>query len=418
MTAIGVPYGKTTMKVEIGDNVEVEYLKPEDLPPVDIKAELSTALENPISNNGLEDFRGADVAIVVSDQTRPVPSKTILEVLIPQLKENGVNEQDITIIVGGGLHRRTGSLKEILGKDIVERVGKAIIHDARREDKLVYLGDTSRGTPIWINKQFIEAQKKIVVGMIDPHHFMGYTGGAKGAAIGLAGKKTVEANHSLLMAEGSRLGAMKGNPCREDLEEMGSELGIDLIINAVLNLDKQVARILTGHWLQAHREGVKFARKMVEAKYPYHADVVISSPGGFPKDLNIYQSQKALSSAEMVCKPQGVIILVAECPHGLGNEFFEETMNKFGTHEEVISYFQSLSFRMGIHKAYMWSRQLTSRKIILVSHRLSPEEIKALKVDHAPDLESALRKTREFTAMEKVLVMPLASSTVPTESGP
>ncbi|MFW6194189.1 MAG: nickel-dependent lactate racemase [Halobacteriota archaeon] len=413
MTVIEVPYGKKSIKADL-KGIKVDHLRPVDLPPVDLRVEVSGALEKPISHDGLSEFQGDDVAIVVSDQTRPIPSKSILEVLIPKLKECGVSEHQITIIVGGGLHRRTGKLKEIVGKDIVESVGKAVIHDSRREEDLIYVGDTSRGTPIWINKHFVQADKKIVTGMIDPHHFMGYTGGAKGAAIGIGGKKTIEANHSLLTAEGSRLGIMDGNPCREDVDEMGSKLGIDLIVNAVLNLNKQVARVVAGHWLHAHREGVKFARKMVEAETPFQADVVVTSPGGFPKDINLYQAQKALSSAEMVCKPQGVIILVAECPHGLGDELFEETMKKFATHEEVISYFQSRPFRMGIHKAWMWSRQLTSRKIILVSDKLSPKELEALKVDYALDLERAIKKGKELTTMKRVLVMPLASSTVPT----
>lgn len=414
MTVIEVPYGKTAMRAEIEDEVEVGYLQPEDLPPVDITAEVSRALKELISHRGLTEFQDANVAIVVSDQTRPVPSRSILEVLIPRLKEHGVNNDQITVIVGGGLHRRTGSLEEIVGKGIVDSVGETVIHDARKEEDLTYLGDTSRGTSIWVNKHFAEADKKIVTGMIDPHQFMGYTGGAKGAAIGLAGKKTVEANHALLMAEGSNLGAMEGNPCREEVDEMGSKLGIDMVINAVLNLNKQVAKVVAGHWFRAHQEGVKFARKVVEAETPYKADVVITSPGGSPKDINIYQAQKALTPAEMVCKPQGVIILVAECPHGLGDELFEETMNKFDTHEEIISYFQSLTFRMGIHKAWMWSRQLTSRRIILVSG-LSSEEIETLKVEHAPDLDRAIKKAIELTAMEKVLIMPLASSTVPTD---
>ncbi len=413
MTVIEVPYGKAPMRAEVGDDVEVDYLQPQDLPPVDIKAEVSRALKEPISHNGLNEFQGKNVAIVVSDQTRPIPSKTILEVFIPLLKYYGVNQDQITIIVGGGLHRRTGSLEEVVGKDIVDSVGKTVIHNARKEEDLAYLGDTFRGTPIWINKHFIQANKRIVTGMIDPHQFMGYTGGAKGAAIGLAGTKTVEANHALLLAEGSRLGAMEGNPCREDVDDMGSKLGINFIVNAALNLNKQVARVAAGHWLHAHQEGVKFARKVVEAETPYQADVVVTSPGGSPKDINIYQAQKALTPAEMVCKPQGVIILVAECPQGLGDELFEKTMDKFATHKEIISYFQSLPFRMGIHKAWMWSRQLTSRKVVLVSS-LSSKELETLKVDHAPNLDSALKKAEESITMKKMLVMPLASSTVPT----
>ncbi len=413
MTVIEVPYGKTAMKADVGDEVRVDHLQPQDLPPADVKAEISKALEEPVSHNGLIDFEGRNVAIVVSDQTRPIPSKAILEVLIPQLEEYGVNQDDITIIVGGGLHRRTGSLEEIVGKDIAESVGNTVIHDSRKEEDLVYLGDTYRGTPIWINKHFMQAEKKIVTGMIDPHQFMGYTGGSKGAAIGLAGTKTVEANHALLMAEGSRLGNIERNPCREDVDEIGDKLGIDFIVNAVLNLNKQVARVVAGHWLHAHREGVKFAQRVVEAETPYQADVVITSPGGSPKDINVYQAQKALTPAEIVCKPEGVIILVAECPHGLGDELFEQTMNKFATHEEIINYFQSLPFRMGIHKAWMWSTQLTNKKVILISS-LSSKELEDLKVDHVPGLESAIKEAEELTAIEKMLVMPLASSTVPT----
>jgi nickel-dependent lactate racemase len=339
----------------------------------------------------------------------------MLEALLKKLREYNVDWSQITVIVGGGLHPPCDkkTVREILGESIIDRVGKILVHNANNEDELVFLGYTSRNTPIWVNRYYIEAQKRIVTGVIEPHQFMGYTGGAKGVAIGLGGAKTIEKNHSLMLSPDARLGVIEGNPAREDVDEIGKRIKIDLLLNTILNNEKQVVKAVAGHWLKAHRAGVEFCRKIVEVSAPYVADLVIASPGGHPKDLNLYQAQKALTSAEIVSKPNGVIVLVAECSQGFGDEAFEKTMRELSTPEEIIEYFKNQGFKMGVHKAYLWAKAAIKRKVIVVSDKLKSETAEALKVDLSTDLENAVREAMKLTEVKSIIIMPNASTTVP-----
>ncbi len=416
MHVIEVPCGRGFAKAKVNSTSRTYCLAPKSISPsLKANSEVLRAIERPISHRGLSEFQNAEnVAIVVSDQTRPVPNSLILDVLLSKLEEYGIGGEQVTVIVGSGLHTPgCVGVENLIGKNIVSKVGSVVCHDAANERDLIYLGDTSRGTPIWVNKYYALAEKRIVTGMIEPHQFVGYTGGAKGVAIGLGGAKTIEANHSLMTAKGAGLGVLEGNPVREDIDEIGAVVGIDLLVNVILNHRRRLVKAVAGHWFKAHREGVKFVRRMAQVKVPFLADVVIASPGGHPKDLNVYQAQKALAVAEMVSKPGSVIILVAECSLGLGDDVFEKTLRTFSSPGEIIDHFKRSPFRIGAHKAYLWARTVAKRKVILVSDRLSSKMADVLKVELVSDLETALIRAMQLTDADKILVLPHASSIVP-----
>jgi len=414
MGKIEVPYGDETLKAT-GDFSAFYLLPKKAHPSKDPIAEILKALEKPVSHKGIAEFRNAEsIAIVISDETRPVPNSLILNSLLSKLKEQGISGERITLLVGTGMHEsKNSSIEDLIGEELASKVGEVVFHDAMDDENLVYLGRTSRGTPIWINKHYLLAEKKIVTGMIEPHQFVGYTGGAKGVAIGLGGAETIEANHSLMLDEKARLGILEGNPVREDIDEMGSVAGIDLLVNVVMDYEKCVVKAVAGDWLEAYKKGVGFARDIAEVKTPFLADVVVASPGGYPRDLNVYQAQKALATAEIVSKPDGVIVLVAECPRGMGDEIFEKTLSSFSSPSEIIDYFKNTGFKMGVHKAYLWAKTLVKHKTILVSDRLTSRDEETLKVDLVSDLETALEKAVRISRGEKVLVLPHASSIVP-----
>lgn len=417
MHTIEVPYGKGFVKARINNTIRSCRLAPKTIPPSgDAKSEILKALERPVTHKGLGDLRtfqdAGDVVIVVSDQTRPVPNNLLLDALLFKLEEYNIDGKQVTVVVGGGLHT-PGRVEDIIGKDIIGRVRNVVYHDAMNERELIYLGDTSRGTPIWVNKYYALAEKRVVTGMIEPHQFVGYSGGAKGVAIGLGGAKTIEANHSLMTAKGAGLGVLEGNPVREDIDEIGAVVGIDLLVNVILDHGRRLVKAVAGHWFRAHREGVKFVQRMAQVKVPFLADVVIASPGGHPRDINVYQAQKALAVAEMVSKPGGVIILVAECPLGLGDDVFEETLKAFSSPDEVIDYFKKSPFRIGVHKAYLWAKTVAKRRVILVSDRLNSKIADILKVNLVSDLETALIKAIQLTDGNELLILPHAASIVP-----
>lgn len=415
---MSIPYGKKYLEWNPPANIkpEIIYLK-DTLAAKNQLEEVKNAIDNPIGSKKLDDFQGIEkVAIAIADLTRPVPHKTILPLIIAKLEQNNVRPENITLIVGTGLHRVStqDEWEQLVGKEILDKVN-IISHEATNPDLQVNLGVTSRGTPVEVNKYYAQADLKIVVGMIEPHQFEGYTGGAKGMAIGLGSEKLITANHSLLTDKNSLLGKVTDNPAREDVDEVGKIAGIDFIVNVVLNDRKEIVKAVAGDFIKAHRAGVRLAREIVEVPVSGEMDLVITSPGGFPKDLNVYQAQKALAHASLVVKKGGVIILTAECSEGVGEEKFLRTMAECSTPQEVLDKFGKREFEMGIHKALLWCRSLAKADTILISDYIDEETSQKLLVQKSGTLAEAFTEACKKIATDspKVAVMAKASSTIP-----
>ncbi|MGI9859944.1 nickel-dependent lactate racemase [Moorella naiadis] len=417
MALIKIPYGQGYLTGELPGKIKVQEVAPREVAGVpDAAAEVRRALEQPIGNRGVEELRGArQVVIVVSDLTRPVPNEIILPVLLEKLNAIGINDEQITILVGAGLHRPAPpeEFPQIVGPAIAARV-KVISHDAYAPGILQQVGVSSRGTPIWINRNYLEADGRILIGMIDPHQIVGYSAGAKALVIGCGGEATIRANHAHLVEPEATLGRVEGNPAREDIDEIGGLVGINLIINVVLNSHKEIVRAVAGHYLAAHRAGVAVARQVCEVSVPEMADLVIASPGGFPKDINLYQAQKGLAHAARVVKEGGVIILGAECREGAGEDRFLAGMQAGSTPEEVITAFHENEFQMGQHKAFLWCRSLVRARVILVSNGVDDKLARVVMVRKAPDLQAAIDMAlQELPGAKVATIMPKANSTIP-----
>jgi lactate racemase len=414
---IEVPYGRTTQNCLLPDHLECTYGYIKQVSPeMPVENQLELALKNIIGNIDLQKLKNAKtVAIAVADITRPVPSRKILGKLVPWLREFGITEEQIGIFVGGGLHRPANKqdLDYIIGEHLLNRITNIVAHDADEAQMLTYLGDSSQGTPVYVNKYFAQADYKIVTGMVDAHQFMGFTAGAKGAVIGLGGRPTITANHARLFQQGAELGRIEDNPVRLDLEDIGRIIGVDMIVNVVLNDKKEVVKAVAGHPIDAHRSAVRFAREVFGVKL-HSADMVIASPGGFPKDINIYQAQKALTPAMQTVKAGGVIILVADCLEGTGEKSFEEEMRRYTTPMEVVDSFRDKEFIIGPHKAFLWARALAKARTILVSQNISEELAATLMVEVQPNLQSAVDLALTNTMQKQsIVVLPYASSAIP-----
>jgi len=253
-----------------------------------------------------------------------------------------------------------------------------------------------------------------VLGVIDPHQFAGISGGAKGVVIGLGGEKLVQANHSMLTHPKASLGNLEDNPVREDIDEIGEKIGVDFIVNVVLNSKKEVVKAVSGHFIKAHRVGVEAARKTLQVELNQTADLVIAASGGFPKDVNLYQAQKALLHAAIAVKEGGTIILAAKCDEGVGEERFTETMKRSNTPQEILDNFSKEEFRVGAHKAYLWGTSLIKARVILVADGIDQETAKIMQVEKAETLQQAIDMVLEsLPENPKVYVMPKAPSTIP-----
>ncbi len=414
-----VKYGAGALTFVLPDAVDATVIEPRAVPGVaDTAAAVRQAVGDALAQGTLA--RPGTTAIAISDATRPVPNDTLLPPLLNALHARGVGVEDISIIVGTGNHRAAtpDELPQLVGADIARRY-RVLSHVYDDPAQLVRLGETSRSTPVVINRTFAEANTRIIVGMIDPHQFVGYTGGCKGAFIGLAGGETISANHSMLSDPAAKLGVCNGNPVREDIDELTDFLPIDLVINVVLNTANEVVRVFAGDPHDVLAAAVPLVQDVCETAVPHAMDVVIASPGGYPKDINLYQAQKALAHACELVRPGGSVILVAECREGAGDDLYEAWMAAARTPHEVVTRFEREGFRMGAHKAFLFARSLLKARTYLVSRGIAPAQAHKLHLIPAPTIEHALAAAlRDIEGRPRIGIMPRASSTIPRIMAP
>ena len=244
-----MPYGRQHLGVSLPDEWQVELLTPQQLPTLpDPPAAVDQALERPLGEQHLSDWAGVrSAAIAINDKTRPVPHHILLPPLLRRLEALGLPPDAIRVLIATGAHPPTGreEFSQILPPDIIERY-PVVSHSAKDRDNLAYLGTSGRGTPIWINRGFIQADLRVVVGNIEPHQFVGFSGGVKSAAIGLAGVETIAHNHAMMRDSRARLARFEDNPTRQDVEEIGRRIGVHFALNAVVNEAKQMVAVLAG----------------------------------------------------------------------------------------------------------------------------------------------------------------------------
>lgn len=409
-----VKYGAGSLAFGVPDAAEVTLIEPRAVPGApDSAAAVERALDGALAQGALR--KPGKTAIAISDATRPVPNALILTPLLAALHARGVRPEDIDIIVGVGNHRPAARAEfpRLVGAAIAQRY-RVFSHVYDDPAQLVRLGETSRGTPVVTNRTFAAADTRVIVGMIDPHQFVGYTGGCKGAFIGLGGGETITANHSLLSAPGAKLGAYDGNPVRADIDELTDFLAIELVINVVLNTANEVVRVFAGGPHDVLAAAIPLVRDVCETAVPQPLDVVIASPGGYPKDINLYQAQKALAHAGAVARPGGSVILAAECREGAGDALYEAWMAAARTPQEVVARFEREGFRMGAHKAFLFARSLLKARCYLVARGVAPPQARELHLIPAPTIEEALAAAlRGVPGRPRIGVMPRASSTIP-----
>lgn len=245
------------------------------------------------------------------------------------------------------------------------------------------------------------------------HHFAGYSGGVKSAAIGLGGRETINANHALLMDPLSSVGNYDNNPLRKDIESIGKMIKVDLSLNAILDEQKKIISVFFGRPVDVMREGIKVVKENSQVPIDSKFDLVIASAGGYPKDINLYQSQKAMTHASLFCKKGGSIMLAAECRDGVGSSGFMNFMQGVTNIHEVIRKFQLKGFSVGPHKAFQIARLLENYKIFLHSS-LPDDSVSSLLLQpvHVNDSD-ILKLIPEYPLNAKIAVLPFATACIP-----
>lgn len=315
---VRIPYGEESLTLEIPRERLLALVSPHDVEvTTTTKDAVRRSLLNPVGSEPIRArARKARSAVVACDDlTRVTPAREILSWILKDLKEGGVKRRDILILVALGTHRkmRDRELRERLGEEVVEEY-TVLNHVADDEARLGYRG-TLEGVPIWINKDFLKADLRIGVGNIIPHHSVGYGGGSKIILPGLSGEETVGRMHLYAATTSPNALGRLDTPVRRVMNACARETGLHFIVNTVLTRDKRVAGVFSGHFEDAHREGVERARSVYEVPVPGEADITVAS--SHPADMEFWQAQKALFSADLATKEGGSILLVSPCVEGV-----------------------------------------------------------------------------------------------------
>lgn len=410
-------YGYDSMALDIPDENYRGSLNPKDTREIeDPINEVRRALANPIGSKKIKELVSSQdkVIILVSDVSRPSPSSILLPPILEELKEAGIINDQITIIFGLGIHRKQTEeeKKRLLGETVYSQV-KCIDHDI---NNCVRIGRTKRGNEVFIFKEILKADFVIATGNLEFHYFAGYSGGAKAVAPGICGRKTIANNHKHFLEPGAKAGFIKGNPIREELEEIGEMVGINFMVNAVLNSHKKVVKVVAGNVTKAHREGAEYIDDMFRVEIDELADIVITSPGGHPKDIDLYQTHKAMENASLAVKNGGIIIVIGECRDGLGEKSFAEALNGKLSPQELIEELKN-NFILGRHKASRIAKIHLDSEIYLVSN-LANEIKKKLFIKNYSSLKEAFSEAIKVQGEKaKVLVIPYGISTLPIFKG-
>jgi nickel-dependent lactate racemase len=286
----------------------------------DEQAAIATALRAPIGTRPLRDLvdAGDDVVIVVNDGTRPMPSARVLPPLLAALDH--LPHERITLLVATGTHRANtlAELGEMLGPAIA-RGYRVVNHDARDESSLVYLGRSTRGHPVYLNRLYVEASVKILTGFVEPHFFAGFSGGPKPVMPGVAGLETVLCNHGprMIAHPNATFGVLDGNPIHEEQREIALWTNPTFSLNVALNKRHEITGVWAGEMMAAHAAAVAFVRATAMQAITREYDVVLSTNSGFPLDQNLYQSVKGMTAAARAVREGGAIVMAAECADGL-----------------------------------------------------------------------------------------------------
>ena len=335
-------YGRGEIGVDVPNPNLISVLASQEFPPIENPEQaILDALETPTDSPALSEMakNRKSATIVISDITRPVPNKLILPPMLRIIEEQGVPREEIRILIATGIHRPNegDELLEMVGSHIIENY-QIVNHFSQKQETLINLGQTQNGTPVLINRLYVESDLKVISALIEPHLMAGYSGGRKAICPGLASIETMKIMHGPQILEHPKasVGILEGNPFHAEATEIALMAGVDFSLNVTINDRRQLTGVFAGDMVNAHLAGAKFAEKQTTATLPEPADVVIVSCAGYPLDATFYQAIKGVLSAIEVVKEGGMVILVAECQEGIGSGPFTDLILKTKNLEQFV----------------------------------------------------------------------------------
>ena len=423
MTTIGLRYGQGEIRVALPQGLTAEVLRPWSLPiKEDIAEEIRRALGHPIGSEPLHRLaRGRrDAVVLACDLTRDVPDAVIIPQVLDELNRGGIPDERITVVVAGGAHRT------ITDEEAAERFGDGVLsrvrlahHVATDEGALKLIGTSSFGTEIWINRLVADSDLIVGTGCIIPHVIAGYGGGRKLIVPGVAGARTIRANHcpENVNADGVGFCLVEGNRIHEDLTEAARMARLAFIVNVVWDGDGRLVEAVAGDMMAAWEHGVTVASRLYTVPVAARCDILLTTGGGAPSDVNFYQAVRGLQVALPTLRDGGAVILVAACPEGVGSERLHAWLREATCPEEVLRRRDEEGFDIhGEHIAcYLAERVFPRCRVFLVSS-LPPGVVREMMMTPEGTVEEALEAALRHVggAAPRAIVNPYGAKVVPT----
>jgi nickel-dependent lactate racemase len=369
-SSLSLPFGATTLRLP----VEAEVLAPPRAEVLeDENGAIQHALDHPIGCEPLARMvkPGQSVAIVVNDITRLARSDMFLPPIVDTLNRGGVPDRDIFIVFALGTHRAQteAEMRAIVGEGIARRI-RMFDHDGSDDANLVYVGTTSFGNRVEINRRVFDADCIILTGEIIFHQIAGYSGGRKSLVPGVAGNRTTTFNHRMVLDPRCGPGVLAGNPAHEDMLEGSRMVGPDFVVNVVLSPAGKLLYVAAGDVEKAHLEGCRAADRLLRTSIDCLYDAVIASAGGAPLDIDLRQAHKGMENACAALRPGGMLYYYAECGDGLGSPMLERYLKTYGNDIEMENALRE-NFVVGGHKA-LWLARLGKRYDVHLVTKLDP----------------------------------------------
>ncbi|MEL7568156.1 MAG: nickel-dependent lactate racemase [Dehalobacterium sp.] len=425
MIKVMISYGKEQIPVLIPKENFLDIVKLPQIPELkDEEGAIINALENPIGTLPLRQLAspGQKVTIIVDDITRPTPTKKMMGPIVKILEDMGILDQDVTVIFSTGSHR-FHTIEEktmLLGEEYLSRF-RVIDHDANDIKNMINLGRTSRGTPVEVSKYLIEADLKILTGLIKPHSYAGYSGGGKSILPGVCSMNTIIADHDYAstLHEFALLGQIEGNPMRKDIEEAASMIPNCFIVNTIITPDKKIAAVVAGDMIQAHRHGAHILDNWVKIPTKGPGDIIVAGCS-HPTSISLYQAANAISTCLRIPTPivrdGGTVIVTAPCPDGIGSDGpFYQLVSEAKSPEEVLNKLQQPGFF--VHD--QWAAQsycgdLAKVDLIMISETLDERILNEMLAGYAFSVQDGLENSlKKHGPSSKVIVVQDASCVIP-----
>jgi nickel-dependent lactate racemase len=340
-------FGKTGLPLQLPEGFHYRVLEARSAQPLsDPVAVIEESLKKPIEGWTLTKIahKKASASISVCDITRPAPNRITLPPILRTLEEANIPRERITILIATGLHRPATAeeIQEILGPDIASAY-RVVNHNARERSEHINLGTTESGTPVYIDRRFVVPSIHITLGFIEPHLMLGFSGGRKLIAPGLAAEETIKVLHGPKFMRDPRAveGSVADNPLHQELLEIARMARHDFMLDVALTRDRKIAAVFAGEPEKAHAAGMEFVSKVMLEQLPEPVDAVITSCAGYPLDLTFYQAIKGITAAQHIVKPGGRILLIAECQEGAGAPEFCQMLKKSTSSSDFLEHLAS-----------------------------------------------------------------------------